>query len=95
MQITIRFDKNSSLWEDKNFEFNRLFVKAQVLYITDYYRAHGYIYLNKIHELFGIKWNPHDENICWVFERDGELEISIIYNEKLGERIYIDILHNS
>lgn len=35
MQITIRFDKDSSKWVDKNFEFNRLFVKTQHEYIKD------------------------------------------------------------
>ena len=42
----------------------------------------------------GLKWNPYNDNTCWVWERDRELEISIIYDDKLGERIYIDILHN-
>ena len=65
------------------------------IYIMDWYRAYGYIYLNKIYELFGLKWNPYNDNTYWIWERDGELEISIIYDEKLGERIYIDILHNS
>lgn len=94
MHIKIMFDKSSSSWE-KDFEFNRTFTKAQILYIMDYYRANSYIYLNKIYERFGIKWNPYDENICWVFERDGKLEMSIFYDEKTWDNISIDILHNS
>ena len=48
MQITIRFDKDSSKWVDKNFEFNRLFVKTQHEYIKDLSKHQGYIYLNTI-----------------------------------------------
>ena len=72
MQITIRFDKDSSKWVDKNFEFNRLFVKTQHEYIKDLSKHQGYIYLNTIYELLGLRWDPYDENICWIFERDGE-----------------------
>ena len=77
MHIKITFDKSSSLWE-KDFEFNKLFTKSKVLYIMDCYRTYGYIYLSKIYELFGLKWNPYNDNTYWVWERDGELEISII-----------------
>ncbi len=77
MQITIRFDKDSSKWVDKNFEFNRLFVKTQHEYIKDLSKHQGYIYLNTIYELLGLRWDPYDENICWIFERDGEPKISI------------------
>lgn len=94
MHVKIIFDKSSSSWE-KDFEFNKLFTKSRVSYIMGRYRVYGYIYLNKIYELFGLKWNPYNDNTYWVWERDGELEISIIYDEKFGERIYIDISHNS
>lgn len=45
MQITIRFDKDSSKWVDENFEFNRLFIKAQHEYIKDLCKHQGYIYI--------------------------------------------------
>lgn len=61
MQITIRFDKDSSKWVDKNFEFNRLFVKTQHEYIKDLSKHQGYIYLNTIYELLGLRWDPYDE----------------------------------
>lgn len=64
MQITIRFDKDSSKWVDKNFEFNRLFVKTQHEYIKDLSKHQGYIYLNTIYELLGLRWDPYDENVC-------------------------------
>lgn len=94
MHIGIMFDKSSSLWE-KDFEFNKLFAKSQLLYIRDRYRANGYIYLNTIYEKLGIKWNPYNDNTCWVLERDGELELSIIYDNEACNKITIDILCKS
>ncbi len=94
MHIGFIFNKNSSLWE-KEFECNKLFAKTQLMYIADRYKVNGYIYLNSIYEQFGIVWNPHDENVCWIFERDGELELSIIYDEKTCDKIAIDISHKS
>ncbi len=93
MQITIRFDKNSSKWVDENFEFNRLLVKTQHEYIKDLCKHQGYIYLNTIYELLGLKWNPDNENVCWVFERDGEPKISVVPCDSCG-KIRIDIFTN-
>lgn len=94
MHIGIMFDKSSSSWE-KDFEFNKIFARSQLLYIRDRYRANGYIYLNTIYEKLGIKWNPYNDNACWVLERDGELELSIIYDNEACNKITIDILCNS
>lgn len=90
MHIGIRFDKSSSSWE-KDFEFNKLFAKTQLIYIMERYRANGYIYLNTIYEIFGLKWNPYNENTCWVRERDKKLELSIIYDDKNQDKITVDI----
>lgn len=91
MHIGIMFDKSSSLWE-KDFEFNKLFAKSQLLYIRDRYRANGYIYLNMIYEKLGIKWNPYNDNTCWVLERDGELELSIIYDRYDNHILYARLM---
>ena len=93
MQITIRFDKDRSKCAYENFEFNKVFVKAQCEYIKDLCKYQGYIYLNTIYELLGLKWNPYNENVCWVFERDGELKISITPFDSYG-KIRIDIFTN-
>lgn len=93
MQITIRFDKNSSKWLDENFEFNKLFAKTQHEYIKALCKYQGYIYLNTIYELLGLKWNPYDKNICWIFERDGELKISVTPHDSC-RKIRIDIFTN-
>ena len=49
----------------------------KLLYERSVILCKGYIYLNTIYELLGLRWDPYDENICWIFERDGEPKISI------------------
>lgn len=90
MHIGIVFNESSHLWE-KEFEFNKLFAKTQLMYLTELYRVKGYLYLNTIYEIFGLRWNPYDKNSCWIYERDGEFEPSIIYNDASGDKITIDI----
>lgn len=48
MHITLKFDKNSVYWE-KEYEFNKLFVRSQQMYIQDLYKMKGYIYLSTIY----------------------------------------------
>ena len=94
MITKIVFDENSSSWE-LGFEYNRLFAISRLMYIRDFYRARGYIYLNKIYEAFELVWNPYNENVSWIYERDGELELSIQYDEQSHSQIIIEILCNS
>lgn len=54
----------------------------------------GY-FVSIIYEKLGIKWNPYNDNTCWVLERDGELELSIIYDNEACNKITIDILCKS
>ena len=93
MHLIITFNELSSLW-DRNAIYNELFVKAQVEYIMDRYRMNGYIYSEDIYRLFGIKWNPYDENKCWIYERDGDLKISFTSRIE-GLSIIIDITNDT
>ena len=95
MCTRIVFDENSSSWEKMNFEFNVLFAKSQLMFIKNIYMFKGYIYLSTIYENFGLIWNPYDENISWIYERDGELELSIQYDEQSCNQIIIEVLCNS
>ena len=94
MITKIVFDETSSLWES-DFEFNKIFTISRLMYIRDFYRTRGYIYLNKIYEAFELVWNPYNENISWIYERDGELYWSIQYDEQSHSQIIIEILCNS
>lgn len=90
MHITIIFDERSSLW-DKDSEFNKRMVKSQLEYFKDRYKVRGYMYENYIYELLGLIWDPNKENICWIFDRDGELEFTITTKETCSTKIWIDI----
>lgn len=83
------FDEKSPYWE-RNFEFNKAFIESQLMYVRDAYFVRGYVYLEYIYRIFGIKWDPNNENTCWIFNRDGELKISINYSDQ--RKIIIDIL---
>ncbi len=91
MHFGFVFDGNSVLWTE-DFEFNKLFARSRLCYLMDLYRINGYLYLNHIYECFGVMWNPYEENTCWISERDGELELSMIYDDNSCEKISIDIL---
>ena len=93
MITKIIFDETSSSWE-LNFEFNKLFAKSKLMFIRDIYKVRGYMYLSTIYENFGLIWNPYNENVSWIYERDGELDLSIQYDEKSHNQIIIEILCN-
>lgn len=87
--MTMIFDEKSPYWE-RNFEFSKAFLKSRLMYVRDYYFVKGYIYLERIYGTLGIKWDPCNENTCWILNRDGELEMSIDYSDQ--RKIIIGIL---
>lgn len=91
MNIKITFDENSSLWE-KDFDYNKILVRSQSMYLKDRYKDKGYLYCDAVYETFGLAWNPYEQNDCWIYERDGELEITITYEDNSPNKILIDIL---
>lgn len=90
MNVSIIFNRKSAAWEIDNPDFNRVFVKAQMEYVKELYRARGYIYLEQIYTCLRIKWNPYNENVCSIRERDGEFGFNIGYNADY-DRIVIDM----
>lgn len=61
--MTIYFDKNSIYWNNDN-KMNEYFLNSQTDYIRDLIKNRGYIYLNRIYEILGIKWESKYENRC-------------------------------
>lgn len=61
---TIIFDHNATAWT-KDREINEVFLNYQKDYLVELYLVRGYIYLNQIYEIFGIKWDPTENNPCW------------------------------
>jgi hypothetical protein len=89
----VTFDKEVREWCD-NREYNIMFLRYNENYINDLIRARGYVYLNQIYELLGIKWDPKCENIC-IEWRDGlpifvEFETFVMSDES----ILIHICHH-
>lgn len=90
---TVRFDSNSHYWENES-GVNHLFLQITENTINDRIRYNGYIYLNQIFELLGIRWDPNDENPCirndgagrrqfvvfdiWECKSDLSIEINIV-----------------
>lgn len=56
MKIIV-FDNNSAHWTKKNDD-NLKFLQMIGHHCQDLFNSRGYMYLNQIYELFGIKWNP-------------------------------------
>lgn len=61
--MTVYFDKSSIHWDDNN-EVNQYFLNHQMDYIRDLVKYRGYVYLNQIHEILGVEWEPKYENHC-------------------------------
>ena len=72
---TVKFNSKNPNWvNDQNH--NHMFLFVQERYINDIIRLRGYIYLNQICELLGVKWNPNDENPC--IKNDGVNRVRFI-----------------
>lgn len=69
MTTKIIFDETSSS-QELNFEFNKFFAKSQPMFIRDIYKVRDYMYLSTIYENFGFIWNPYNENVSWIYDRD-------------------------
>lgn len=93
---TVEFGKESVLWSTER-SYNIAFLKAMEVHTNDLIQYRGYIYLNQIYELLGIRWDPKYENPCvendhegrkvficfdTYFEEDGTVLLTIVEGEK-------------
>ena len=60
--MIIYFDKSSAYWNSDN-KANEWFLDHQTDHIRDIVKHRGYVYLNQIHELLGVKWDTRCENL--------------------------------
>lgn len=77
MDIFTFNSKTSPAAKPNDAEANLLFLRYQERYLTDLLRARGYIYLNRIYEALGVKWNPEWRNLCMLWENDAKVELAI------------------
>ena len=86
---TIMFDEKCFHWSD-NYDLNRAFIESNTNWLYDIFNYKGYIYLDRIYEVFGAKWNPDEPNDCirygvnqfmlsWIHLGHNKFEINIYY----------------
>lgn len=73
---TIVFDETCVGWT-KYTDLNNAYLGLQKDHFNDRLLAKGYVYLNEIYEALGVKWNPEDENICYLSE-NGPIDIQYL-----------------
>ncbi len=80
---TIIFDERNYAWVDHDAR-NLLFVQCRAHYIEDLFKVRGYIYLNQICEIFGIGWDPSDENVCYtILDNMPKFEFEHVEDKKI------------
>lgn len=62
------FDESSRFWE-KNGEYNLMFLRAQQQRANDILRSRGYLFLNEVYRMLGIKETIAGQCVGWVFDR--------------------------
>lgn len=89
MVKTIMFDEKCSHWSD-NYYLNMAFIESNTKWLYDIFNYKGYIYLDRIYEIFGAEWNPDEPNGCirygvnqfvlsWTNLGHNKFEINIYY----------------
>lgn len=76
-----QFDSNSYKYE-QNQKYNQMFLSTELRYLRDLYEKQGYLYFETIYQILGIPWDPYNENMCWIYKRDGLLSFSAVKDLK-------------
>ena len=88
MKTIIIFDESSWQWAT-NPDYNKAFLESCFHYLKDTCDNRGYLYLNRVYESLGLKWNPDNENICFRKE-NGPIEFDCNkLTEKNAFRIFV------
>lgn len=89
MVKTFIFDEKSPYWSH-NYKVNKCFIEMQTRWIYDFIKLQGYVYLDRIYNIFTAYWNPDESNDCirygvndfvmsWTHLGDNRFEIRIYY----------------
>lgn len=71
----VKFEEGNPYWT-ANRDANCVFLRHTEQFVNHTIRARGYIYLNQIFELLGLKWNPEDANPC--IKDDGVMRLNFV-----------------
>lgn len=75
--LQFTFNSKTSAYADRHSEVNLMFIRQQEVYFNDILRVRGYIYLNTIYEMLGVKWDPEWENLCLLYKPNASLKFGI------------------
>ena len=79
MEIRLIFDEKSSMYFNGNNDYNLMWLIRVKAHIEDMLRFRGYMYLNQIYDLYGLRWNLENENPYLIFNPQKNIEID--YNK--------------
>lgn len=72
------FEAGNPYWE-KNGEYNLMFLRAQQQFANDKLRAKGYLFLNEVYEMLGIRQTQAGQIVGWVYDPKNEDHIGDDY----------------
>ena len=71
------FNSKTSPYAMTEVEFNQIFIQQQENYFNDVLKVRGYVYLNTIYEMLGIKWDPDWYNPCLRYNPCAKLKLAV------------------
>lgn len=90
------YDESCSGW-DKNPEYNLMTLKANQQYANNMLHANGYLFLNDVYKLLGIKPTLAGQTVGWVEDPTDPFATSIdfgIFSTKRANRRFVNGLEN-
>ena len=85
MHTSFTFNQKTSFQATSEIEENRVFVRMQENYINDLLRVRGYVYLEHIYTIFGVKWNPEWVNSCITYRPNNrQVKLKIVRENEDG-----------
>jgi hypothetical protein len=84
------FDDSCAAWQ-KQPQYNRLFLECQQNYANDLLRAKGWVTLNEVYEMLGMKRSQAGMVVGWVLDDgDGYIDFNIFNGESHTNRDFVN-----
>lgn len=84
------YDESCSGW-DKNPEYNMMTLKANQSYANNLLRANGYLFLNDVYKIIGIKPTIAGQNVGWIYDPDKPSFVDFdIFNTNRANRRFVN-----
>lgn len=66
------YDQSCYAW-DKNPEYNMATLKANQSYANNLLKANGYLFLNDVYKIIGIKPSKAGQSVGWVYDEENDI----------------------